>query len=228
MAFLKLLVKAAKKGVKSASKKDTAKVANRVKKTISSVAASKGVKSIPKKYTMAFINKQPASVKKELTKDRKKFLAARTASAETRKKLKSSQTDEFKSMRGLGKRKGVGMSFEAVPTKRDRRIEGSGAQSSRPPGSKGKASVKADSPRGGTTGMSMKDAKKKQMRDTANLGSEMKKLGRKYDDLSTGVKRTLIAAIKSGDSKKITKAFKGTNMTRAEFVKVHNKRLGGR
>ncbi len=208
MAFIRLLTKAAKKGVKSASKKDTAKVANRIKKVIGSVASSKGVKSMPKKYTMEFINKQPASVKKELKKGRKMFLNARKAPAEIRKKL------------------GTGASFEAVPTKRDKKIEGSGSQSARPKGSIGKTRT-GDSPRGGTTGMSMGDAKKKQMRDTANLGSEMKKLGRKYDDIPKGIKRTLIMAIRSRDPKKIAKAFKGTGMTRAEFVKVHNKRMGG-
>lgn len=114
-----------------------------------------------------------------------------------------------------------------VSKKSDKRIEGSGSQSARPKGSIGKTRS-ADSPRGGTTGMKMSEARKKQMRDTADLGSEMKKLGRKYDDLPKGVKRTIIMAIKSRDPKKITSAFKGTNMTRAEFVKVHNKRLGGR
>ena len=111
-----------------------------------------------------------------------------------------------------------------VPKKSDRRIEGSGKFSARPPGSKGKASVKADSPRGGTTGVSMKDARKKQMRDTANLDSEMKRLGRKYDDLPKGVKRTILMAIRSKDSAKIKKAMRGTNMTASEFVKVFNKR----
>ena len=72
--------------------------------------------------------------------------------------------------------------------------------------------------------MSMKTARKKQMRDTANLDSEMKRLGRKYDDLPKGVKRTILMAIKSKDPTKIKKAMRGTNMTASEFVKVFNKR----
>lgn len=110
-----------------------------------------------------------------------------------------------------------------VPRKSDKRIEGSGSQSARPKGSIGKTRT-ADSPRGGTTGIKMTDARKKQMRDTANLDSEMKRLGRKYDDLPKGVKRTILMAIKSKDSAKIKKAMRGTNMTASEFVKVFNKR----
>lgn len=110
-----------------------------------------------------------------------------------------------------------------VPRKSDKRIEGSGSQSARPKGSIGKTRT-ADSPRGGTTGIKMTEARKKQMRDTANLDSEMKRLGRKYDDLPKGVKRTILMAIKSKDSAKIKKAMRGTNMTASEFVKVFNKR----
>ena len=206
MAFIKLLTKAAKKGVKSASKKDTAKILNQQKKTTSSVAASKGVKSMPKKYTMAFINKQPAGVKKELMKERKRFLEARAASSKTKKSS------------------AMGSRFESVPKKSDKRIEGSGKFSARPPGSKGKASVKADSPRGGTTGISMKDARKKQMRDTANLTTGMKKLGRKYDDIPKGVRRAILMAIRSKDPAKIKKAIRGTGIEATQFMMVYKQR----
>jgi hypothetical protein len=124
----------------------------------------------------------------------------------------------------VGKRSTKKDTKKRVPKKSDRRIEGSGKFSARPPGSKGKAIVKSDAPRGGTTGVKMSEARKKQMRDTANLGSEMKRLGRKYDDLPKGVKRTILMAIRSKDPAKIKKAMRGTNMTASEFVKVFNKR----
>ena len=125
---------------------------------------------------------------------------------------------------GTAAKKAAGKkALKKIPKKSDKRIEGSGSQSARPKGSIGKTRT-ADSPRGGTTGISMKDARKKQMRDTANLGSEMKRLGRKYDDLPKGVKRTILMAIKSKDPAKIKKAMRGTNMTASEFVKVFNKR----
>tara|TARA_X000001382_G_scaffold49059_1_gene33238 strand:+ start:4537 stop:5217 length:681 start_codon:yes stop_codon:yes gene_type:complete len=223
MAFIKLLTKAAKKGVKSATKKEAAKVANRLQKTTSSVAASKGVKSMQKTLTMAFINKQPPAVRKELMKRRKKFLADRAAAAESRKKVIANAKATGKK---LPKLKGRGMSFESVPTKRDKRIEGSGSQSSRPPGSKGKASVKSDSPRGSVAGLSMADARKAQARKNkpGNIKSKTVATARKYDDLMVGVKRRAVAALRAGDRDKARKILSGTGISVSDFISVIRQR----
>ena len=140
----------------------------------------------------------------------------------TQEKAPSKKT-KAKPMGTAAKKAAGKKALKKIPKKSDKRIEGSGSQSARPKGSIGKTRT-ADSPRGGTTGMKMSEARKKQMRDTANLGSEMKRLGRKYDDLPKGVKRTILMAIRSKDPAKIKKAMRGTNMTASEFVKVFNKR----
>lgn len=222
MAFIKLLTKAVKKGVKSASKKDTAKVANRVKKTLGDVAASKGVKSMPKKYTMAFINKQPAAAKKELMKERKKFLAARTASAESRKRVIANAKATGQK---LPKRKGTGMSFEAVPKKSDKRIEGAGSQSARPKGSIGKSRGQ-DRPTGSVAGLSMGDARKAQARKNqpGNIKNKTVAMARRYDDLMVGVKRRAVAALRAGDRDKARKILSGTGISVSDFISVIRQR----
>ena len=218
MAFIKLLKKAAKAGAKKLTKKkskksEIAKTQNRVIKTARDVAKDKKLKT-----------KLQARSEKEKGGQLK---GPKTRGKEQMRKL-IGEPKNTKAEKVVGKRSTKKDTKKdtkkRVPKKSDRRIEGSGKFSARPPGSKGKASVKADSPRGGTTGVSMKDARKKQMRDTANLDSEMKRLGRKYDDLPKGVKRTILMAIRSKDSAKIKKAMRGTNMTASEFVKVFNKR----
>lgn len=214
MAFIKLLKKAAKAGAKKLTKKkskksEIAKTQNRVIKTARDVAKDKKIKT-----------KLQARSEKEKGGQLK---GPKTRGKEQMRKL-IGEPKNTKAEKVVGKRSTKKDTKKRVPKKSDKRIEGSGKFSARPPGSKGKASVKADSPRGGTTGMKMSDARKKQMRDTANLDSEMKRLGRKYDDLPKGVKRTILMAIKSKDSAKIKKAMRGTNMTASEFVKVYNKR----
>ena len=214
MAFIKLLKKAAKAGAKKLTKKkskksEIAKTQNRVIKTAKDVAKDKKLKT-----------KLQAGLEKERGGQLK---GPKTRGKEQMRKL-IGEPKNTKAEKVVGKRSTKKDTKKRVPKKSDKRIEGSGKFSARPPGSKGKASVKADSPRGGTTGISMKDARKKQMRDTANLDSEMKRLGRKYDDLPKGVMRTILMAIKSKDSAKIKKAMRGTNMTASEFVKVYNKR----
>ena len=214
MAFIKLLKKAAKAGAKKLTKKkskksEIAKTQNRVIKTAKDVAKDKKLKT-----------KLQAGLEKERGGQLK---GPKTRGKEQMRKL-IGEPKNTKAEKVVGKRSTKKDTKKRVPKKSDKRIEGSGKFSARPPGSKGKASVKADSPRGGTTGMKMSDARKKQMRDTANLDSEMKRLGRKYDDLPKGVKRTILMAIKSKDSAKIKKAMRGTNMTASEFVKVYNKR----
>ena len=214
MAFIKLLKKAAKAGAKKLTKKkskksEIAKTQNRVIKTAKDVAKDKKLKT-----------KLQAGLEKERGGQLK---GPKTRGKEQMRKL-IGEPKNTKAEKVVGKRSTKKDTKKRVPKKSDRKIEGSGKFSARPPGSKGKASVKADSPRGGTTGMKMSDARKKQMRDTANLDSEMKRLGRKYDDLPKGVKRTILMAIKSKDSAKIKKAMRGTNMTASEFVKVYNKR----
>ena len=207
MAFIKLLTKAAKKGVKSASKKDTAKILNQQKKTTSSVAASKGVKSMPKKYTMAFINKQPAGVKKELMKERKRFLEARAASSKTKKSS------------------AMGSRFESVPKKSDKRIEGSGSQSARPKGSIGKSRGQ-DRPTGSVAGLSMADARKAQARKNkpGNIKNKKVAMARRYDDLMVGVKRAAVAALRAGDRDKARKILSGTGISVSEFISVIRQR----
>ena len=222
MAFIKLLKKAAKAGAKKLTKKkskksEIAKTQNRVIKTARDVAKDKKIKT---KLQARSEKEKGGQLKGPKTRGkeqmRKLIGEPKNTKAEKVVGKRSTKTDtKAEEKRKFKKR---------VPQKSDKRIEGSGKFSARPPGSKGKASVKADSPRGGTTGMKMSDARKKQMRDTANLDSEMKRLGRKYDDLPKGVKRTILMAIKSKDSAKIKKAMRGTNMTASEFVKVFNKR----
>lgn len=214
MAFIKLLKKAAKAGAKKLTKKkskksEIAKTQNRVIKTAKDVAKDKKLKT-----------KLQAGLEKERGGQLK---GPKTRGKEQMRKL-IGEPKNTKAEKVVGKRSTKKDTKKRVPKKSDRRIEGSGKFSARPPGSKGKAIVKSDAPRGGTTGMKMSDARKKQMRDTANLGSEMKRLGRKYDDLPKGVKRTILMAIKSKDPAKIKKAMRGTNMTASEFVKVFNKR----
>lgn len=156
--------------------------------------------------------------------ERKKITAAvgKRKKPTTQEKAPSKKT-KAKPMGTAAKTAAGKKALKKIPKKSDKRIEGSGSQSARPKGSIGKTRT-ADSPRGGTTGMKMSEARKKQMRDTANLDSEMKRLGRKYDDLPKGVKRTILMAIRSKDPAKIKKAMRGTNMTASEFVKVFNKR----
>ena len=214
MAFIKLLKKAAKAGAKKLTKKkskksEIAKTQNRVIKTARDVAKDKKLKT-----------KLQARSEKEKGGQLK---GPKTRGKEQMRKL-IGEPKNTKAEKVVGKRSTKKDTKKRVPKKSDRRIEGSGKFSARPPGSKGKAIVKSDAPRGGTTGMKMSDARKKQMRDTANLGSEMKRLGRKYDDLPKGVKRTILMAIRSKDPAKIKKAMRGTNMTASEFVKVFNKR----
>jgi hypothetical protein len=168
----------------------------------------------------------PKGVKRDIKEKKEKggqLKGPKTRGKEQMRKL-IGEPKNTKAEKVVGKRSTKKDTKKRVPKKSDRRIEGSGKFSARPPGSKGKAIVKSDAPRGGTTGVKMSEARKKQMRDTANLGSEMKRLGRKYDDLPKGVKRTILMAIRSKDPAKIKKAMRGTNMTASEFVKVFNKR----
>jgi len=200
MAFIKLVKKAAKAGVGKLTKKK---------------------KADKRKY-----DDLPKGVKRDIKEKKERggqLKGPKTRGKEQMRKL-IGEPKNTKAEKVVGKRSTKKDTKKRVPKKSDRRIEGSGKFSARPLGSKGKASVKADSPRGGTTGMKMSDARKKQMRETANLSSEMKRLGRKYDDLPKGVKRTILMAIKSKDPAKIKKAMRGTNMTASEFVKVFNKR----
>lgn len=227
MAITKILTKL----IKAATKKKKKHSEKNPRKKESTYLSGKGKSKKPKPLA------KPKNLDKSKPTTGGKLKGPRTRSKEELRKILG-EPKNTKAEKVVGKRKPKpkvpSNKFpnpnrkKSIIRRKDGSIVGSGDFSSRPPGSKGKASVKADSPRGGTTGLSMKDARKKQMRDTADLGSEMKRLGRKYDDLPKGVKRTIIMAIKSRDPKKITSAFKGTNMTRAEFVKVHNKRLGGR
>tara|TARA_B100000073_G_scaffold321147_1_gene301443 strand:- start:1366 stop:2010 length:645 start_codon:yes stop_codon:yes gene_type:complete len=211
MAFYKLLTKGAKKAiVKAANKKQVAEGANKIQKTLGSIAASKGVKKMPKKYTMAFINKQPAGMKKELMKERKRFLAAREAAAKNKGAKKSSA---------------MGSRFESIPKKSDKRIEGSGSQSARPKGSIGKTRTQ-DRPRGSVAGLSMGDARKAQARKNqpGNIKNKKVAMARRYDDLLVGVKRAAVAALRAGDREKARKILSGTGISVSDFISVIRQR----
>ena len=223
MAFYKLLTKGAKKAiVKAANKKQVAEGANKIQKTLGSIAASKGVKKMPKKYTMAFINKQPAGMKKELMKERKRFLAAREASAKSRKKVIANAKATGKK---LPKSSAMGSRFEAIPKKSDKRIEGSGAHSARPKGSIGKTRTQ-DRPTGSVAGLSMGDARKAQARKNqpGNIKNKKVAMARRYDDLLVGVKRAAVAALRAGDREKARKILSGTGISVSDFISVIRQR----
>ena len=85
---------------------------------------------------------------------------------------------------------------------------------------------------GGTTGISMGAARKKQMRDTANLSTEKNKQGvslamkRAYEDTGK-YKTTLLAALKSGDRDRIRRAFAKVDISVPDFLAVHRQFRGG-
>lgn len=217
MAFIKLVKKAVKAGAKKLTKKKKADkrkyddLPKGVKRDIKEKKEKGGqFKAGKKVYDQPIrIRKKNKMAKSEGMLQGKRVTQEKAPTKKTKAKSIRAASDKTKKVK--------------VPKKSDKRIEGSGSQSARPKGSIGKTRT-ADRPRGGTTGMKMSEARKKQMRDTANLDSEMKRLGRKYDDLPKGVKRTILMAIRSKDPAKIKKAMRGTNMTASEFAKVFNKR----
>ena len=120
----------------------------------------------------------------------------------------------------VGKRK--------VPKKSDKRIEGSGSQSARPKGSKGKTKSQ-DSPRGSVAGASMKDTKKTHARKVAGVKGTTKdgipkEMEAEYNATPKGYLRTMWAAVRSKDPVKMRKAFSGSKLTPAMFVRIYNKR----
>ena len=111
---------------------------------------------------------------------------------------------------------------KAVPKKADKRIEGAGAQSARPKGSIGKTRTQ-DSPRGSVAGMSMGEARKRQMRNTANLKGKVG-LARKYDDIMLGIRRRVQAAVKAGDNEKAKNLLSGTGISVTDFKTIVKQR----
>tara|TARA_R100000995_G_scaffold18618_1_gene7682 strand:- start:253 stop:678 length:426 start_codon:yes stop_codon:yes gene_type:complete len=110
-------------------------------------------------------------------------------------------------------------SKNAIKKKSDKKIEGSGAQSARPLGSIGKTKA-ADSPRGGTTGLSMQQARKKR---SVQIGKASSARGQ-YDGLLVGVKRKVQTLIRQGKEAEARKVLSGTGITVAEFKKIVKQR----
>lgn len=114
--------------------------------------------------------------------------------------------------------------MSSVKKKADKKIAGTGSQA-------GRKKV-ADRPKGGTTGISMGAARKKQMRDTANLSTKKNKQGvslamkRAYEDTGK-YKTTLLAALRSGDRDRIRRAFARVDISVPDFLAVHRQFRGG-
>ena len=129
-----------------------------------------------------------------------------------------------KKMQTKAKKEASKKAMSGVKKKADKKVAGTGSQA-------GRKKV-ADKPKGGTTGISMGAARKKQMRDTANLSTEKNKQGvslamkRAYEDTGK-YKTTLLAALKSGDRDRIRRAFAKVDISVPDFLAVHRQFRGG-
>ena len=117
-------------------------------------------------------------------------------------------------------------SKKQTPIKSDKRIEGSGAHSARPPGSIGKTKT-ADRPRGGTTGLSMSQAQRARGRKVATTAKGAPKTAKaKYDALTKTVHNAVRGFLKVGkkaDASRVLKA-SGVNLSLPQYIKILQKR----
>ena len=117
-------------------------------------------------------------------------------------------------------------SKKQTPKKSDKRIEGSGAHSARPPGSIGKTKT-ADRPRGGTTGPSMSQAQRARGRQVATTAKgEPKTVKAKYDAINKQVHKVmkiLLAMGRRTDAKKALRAT-GVDISLDQYEMIKKKR----
>ena len=117
-------------------------------------------------------------------------------------------------------------SKKQTPKKSDKRIEGSGAHSARPPGSIGKTKT-ADRPRGGTTGPSMSQAQRARGRQVATTAKgEPKTVKAKYDALTKTVHnavRGFLMVGKRADAKRALRA-SGVDISLDQYERIKKKR----
>ena len=117
-------------------------------------------------------------------------------------------------------------SKKQTPIKSDKRIEGSGAHSARPPGSIGKTKT-ADRPRGGTTGPSMSQAQRARGRQVATTAKgEPKTVKAKYDALTKTVHnavRGFLMVGKRADAKRALRA-SGVDISLDQYERIKKKR----
>ena len=117
-------------------------------------------------------------------------------------------------------------SKKQTPKKSDKRIEGSGAHSARPPGSIGKTKT-ADRPRGGTTGPSMSQAQRARGRQVATTAKgEPKTVKAKYDALTKTVHnavRGFLMVGKRADAKRALRA-SGVDISLDQYEMIKKKR----
>ena len=226
MAFIKLLSKAVKAAAKKTGSKkktkkaQTAKTQNRILKTVKAVAEDK--KLVPKGLTGEAKKKYLANLKKK--KQSEMFKQALASVSRVLKDMPIKTTiskdpvgDAMAKTKGLKIKQKDGTLVGAKAKERFKELMASKKASGT------KAKKKAKQPE---LEMSMKTAKKKQMRDTAEgkLKSKNSKLGRKYDDIPIKFRRVIVEALRNKDAKKIASALKGTGMTKAEFVTVYKQR----
>ena len=115
-------------------------------------------------------------------------------------------------------------SKKQTPVKSDKRIEGSGAQSARPPGSIGKTKT-ADRPRGGTTGKSMPQAQRARGRQVQTTAEGKPKTVRaKFDALKPNVHRAVKTYIDLGKKSIAKQILKGEGLTVDQYIEIRNKR----
>lgn len=164
--------------------------------------------------------------KAQIAKTQNRILKTVKAVAEDKKLVPKGLTGEAKKkyLANLKKKK-----QSSVPKKADKKIEGSGSHSARPIGSKGKTKIQ-DSPRGSVAGASMKDTKKTHARKVADVKGTTKdgiprEMEAEYNATSKGHLRTMWAAIMSKDPVKKRKAFSGSKLTPAMFVRIYLKRV---
>ena len=218
-----------------------------LRSTYISKAALKLIKSVMKKKKKGSVPKGQAktsSTKKSSKSEStmgpwKKVIERKTeGTAADGKKVKVIPTNKKsttpKKMNTAEKKAASKKRMKNIPKKADKKITGSGSQSARPIGSKGKTKSQ-DSPKGSVAGTSMGSAKKKQMRDTAldKMSTKTDKDGvsprmkRAYQDISKRQRDTLLFLIKSGNSDRIRKAFAKVDLTPSEFLRVRKKFTGG-
>ena len=117
-------------------------------------------------------------------------------------------------------------SKKQTPKKSDKRIEGSGAHSARPPGSIGKTKT-ADRPRGGTTGPSMSQAQRARGRQVATTAKgEPKTVKAKYDALTKTVHNAVRGFLMEGkraDAKRALRA-SGVDISLDQYERIKKKR----
>ena len=117
-------------------------------------------------------------------------------------------------------------SKKQTPKTSDKRIEGSGAHSARPPGSIGKTKT-ADRPRGGTTGPSMSQAQRARGRQVATTAKgEPKTVKAKYDALTKTVHnavRGFLMVGKRADAKRALRA-SGVDISLDQYERIKKKR----